>query len=249
MSVLPVQIIPPTFADGYCPPSVQQFANDLQSGSRLSSSISLDKVILSDTPPTDHTKLWFKTLGGAPFPFPAIPLYSWHTSLAAWVAAHYRLPGQHTWEDFDTAADIDTYDGGATGVVSPTGGPFWVIDPAYDGRSPMSPGVIPTANPAKTLGYKEDFGEGAHTQTGEETGPHTHPLDGDAQIKNNGALKTVIPGSGGAGIQIGLTGTAQPTDITVAPNTYVATQQAMPIIHPVRGMSCIMRTGRLYYLG
>lgn len=248
MPVLPVQIIPPTFPDGYCPPTVQQFANDLQSGSRLSSSITLDKVIISDSPPSDHTKLWFKTSAGAPFTYPSIPLYFWHLSLAAWVAAHYRQPGQHTWEEFAAAGDIDAYDGGAAGAVTATSGPFWAIDTAYDGRSPMSPGVIAASNPAKTLGYGEDFGEGAHAMTAQEVAAHTHPLTGDAQIVNGDNLKTVLTGSGGAGLMVGLTGTAQP-DISILNNKFTTTQQAMPVVHPVRGMSCIVRTARLFYVG
>jgi hypothetical protein len=48
---------------------------------------------------------------------------------------------------------------------------------------------------------------------------------------------------------LGLTGLAQPTDISIIANTYVTSQQEMLMVHPVRGMSCIKRTGRIYYVG
>src|SRR5262245_27152008 len=118
MAVLPVQIIPPAFPDGYCPPNAQIFANDLLARARLSSSITLDKVVISDTAPTDHTKLWFKTLNGAPFAYPSIPLYYWHQSLTTWVAAHPDSPGKHHWEEFDAASDVDTFEGGTAGAVT-----------------------------------------------------------------------------------------------------------------------------------
>ena len=148
--ILPVQFIAPTFAEGYCPPTLQQFANDYAAGLQLTSSLSLDTVIVSDTAPTDHSKLWFKTLSGAPFTYPSIPLYKWHTVFAVWVAAHYRIPGAHDWEEFDQESDIWSFEGGDgsdPGTVAPTAttGSFWEVDPAYDGRSPMSPGTARTS--------------------------------------------------------------------------------------------------------
>ena len=251
MPVLPVQIIAPTFADGYCPPTAQQFANDLLSGAQLSSSLTLDKVLVQDSAPSDHTKLWFKTVGGTyPFPYPNIPLYYWHTGLAMWVARHPADEFTHRWEEFANAADIDTYEGGEVGAINPNGttGPFWAIDPAYNGRSPMSPGAISGSSPAKTLGYREDYGSGSHTQGAEEVGPHVHPLNADPSIESGDNIKVVSSGSGGTGLLIGGSGAAS-TDLSVLTNKYSATQQAMPVVHPVRGMSCVVRTARIWYRG
>lgn len=253
MAVLPVQLIAPTFPEGYCPANIQQFANDLQSGTQLSSPITLDTVIISDTAPDDHSKLWFKTSGGAPFTYPSIPLYFWHPVLGAWVAAHKDEPGDQKWQEFTQESDIWSYQGGdgsnpAVSVPTASTGSFWEVDPRYNGRSPMSPGSIPDANPAKTLGYGENFGEGAHLQDREEVGPHDHPLTADSSIVDGNEIKMVNSGTGSAGIMIGLTGPPS-TNLSVEDNEFTTSQQKMPVISPVRGQSCIIRTARLYYVG
>lgn len=249
--ILPVSIIPPEFAEGYCPASIQAFANDLLNGATLQGDATLDTTVISETAPANHTKLWFK-LDGSLNPFAiagGIPLFKWSNTLGTWVARHPALPGTHRWEEFTAPGDIDTYEGGTAGAVTDTTGPFWEIDTDYNGRSPMSPGAIPTANPAKTLGYGENYGEGAHTQLGQEVGTHTHPLAADADITNtDGTIDFVQTGSPGPGIMKGLTGTAV-TPLSVQNNTYTTTQQAMPVLHPIRGMSAIRRTTRLYFVG
>lgn len=253
--ILPVQFIGPTFPDGYCPANIQQYSNDYTAGLQLSSTFTLDTIVVSDTAPADTTKLWFKTLNGAPFSLPTpLPLYKWHQVLATWVAAHRDPEGWNSWQVVETEADIWSLEGGdgsnpATTPPTATTGSFWQLDPRLSGRSPMSPGAIPSANPAKTLGYKEAFGEGAHLMTAQEIGPHTHPLNADASIKNGDNIKVVTSGSGTAGLLIGASGSATTPDLSVQNPTYTAGQQSMPVVHPVYGMACLIRTARLYYVG
>lgn len=255
MAVLPVKLIAPTFPEGYCPPNAQQFANDLLDGAIISSSLALESILIQDTPPGDHSKLWFKTSAGAPYAYPTIPIYFWHPGLVQWVARHPDSPGDQKWQEFANEAAIWSYQGGDgqdPSIFTPTlvAGTFWEVDPRYLGRSPMSPGAIAGSNPAKTLGYQENFGEGAHTQGVEEVGPHTHPLNSESSIENaDGSIKVVPSGSGAdTGLLIGGSGVAV-TALSVLANAYVATQQAGNVTHPVRGQSCIRRTGRIWYLG
>ena len=250
MAVLPVQLIPPTFPEGYCPPSLQQFANDLQSGTQLSSGISLDTLVISDTAPADHSKAWFKTVGG--IVTAASKLFVWSTALSLWVAPNPEqdLSARRLWAGAlgAGAGNLDEYDGGSTAAVGPATGPMWEEDPTFVGRSPMHPGIIPTANPAKTLTVGEDYGEGAHLMTAQEVAPHNHALSADASITNvNGSIKTVTTGAGGPGLAIGLTAPPS-TDLAVVPNAFTTTQQAMPVIHPVRGIYVIRRTARIFYV-
>lgn len=256
MAVLPVQIIAPTFPDGYCPADSQQFANDLLSGAQLSSSVTLDTVVRSVSAPSDHTKLWFKLDGaGVPYQYPPLPLYSWEPSLGVWVARHPFAPGKHLWEIVASEAAIWSLDGGSgadpsTTPPTATTGAFWKIEPLLAGRSPMSPGAIAQSNPAKTLGYAEAFGEGAHLQMEPEVGPHDHSLAAGASITDSGTIKVVTSGGGSAqGLLIGGSGNAD-TPVAVQPNEYdSAGQQAFNIVHPVYGMASIVRTARIWYLG
>lgn len=167
----------------------------------------------------------------------------WYRFEGQWITNHEYLPGRHTWEEFAVESEIWSFDGGdgndpTTSPPTSTAGAMWMLDTAYNGRSPMSPGVIVGANPAKTLGYGENFGEGAHLQTVEEVGPHVHPIN-PSQI-------VASPSSGPSqGLLFGGTGDVL-TPLTVAQNVYAAGQQAGNVTHPVRGMACIVRTNRIF---
>jgi hypothetical protein len=103
----------------------------------------------------------------------------------------------------------------------------------------MGAGVILGANPAKTLAVGEAFGEGAHTQLADEVGPHTHEPSPKIMASSPGSASV-------SGIINGGTGNAMP-DLAVLANTYATTQQAMPVVHPVRGRHFIKRTARRFY--
>lgn len=253
MALLPVQLVPPTLADGYCPGSLQEFTNDIISGTTIQSSISTDNIVISDTAPTDTTKIWFKTVGG--LPTDPNQFYAWNPSLGQWVKANPAAPSGFERRLFVGTApggDLDTYDGGAAGAVGDASGPMWEIDTDFAGRSPMAPGAIPTANPAKTLSVGENYGEGAHLQTVEEVGPHAHEEGIYVRTSTTGYWN---PANGSTPAANG--DTAQDTALVLdrnfpwtADNTYAAAgQQTMPIIHPVRGAWIIKRTARIYYLG
>lgn len=119
---------------------------------------------------------------------------------------------------------------------------MWEVDHNYDGRSPMSPGLIPQSSPAKTLAPQENYGDGSHVQTVSEMASHAHGPDPD---KADGFLGHTLPGkpatynvlAGGDTISQPLTGYAGGigTPSVVTPTTTT---------HPVRGMYAIRRTSR-----
>lgn len=251
MAVLPVQIIPPTFVEGYCPASLQQFANDLQSGSQLSTSLSTDTLEIGDTAPTDTSKAWIKTVGGVVTA--ATGLFVWNAALALWVWPNTEqdASARRLWVGAlgAGAGGLDLYDGGSAGAVGAATGPMWEQDTDFVGRSPMGPGAIPTANPAKVLAVGENYGEGAHLMTDQEVAAHDHPLATDADITNaDGTIDVVTTGAGGPGLAKGLTAPAV-TPLSVQPNTFTTVQQTMPVIHPVRGCYLVKRTARIFYVG
>lgn len=143
-------------------------------------------------------------------------------------------------------ADVPTIMGGTAGVATAYTGPFWEIDHDFDGRSPMGPGAIPTANPAKTLAVEEDYGEGAHTMTELELAPHDHP----PRTGFGAYAGFVEPGqsssyeiTGGSEIErMGSTGEAGGEED--ADDNLVA--QPMPVIHPVKGIWVLKPTARIW---
>ena len=95
----------------------------------------------------------------------------WQTPNSTW------LPGNHRWEEFAAEADIWSFDGGdgSNPAINPPtaiSGAMWELDTNYNGRSPMSPGIIASSVPAKTLGYGENFGVGTYKQIGSDVAAH-----------------------------------------------------------------------------
>jgi hypothetical protein len=190
----------------------------------------------SDTPSVENQGFpWFRTTDGR-----------WYFFSGSWKSpVNYSTYERRLFVGSTT--DLLTYDGGAAGTVTATTGPMWEVDTDFAGRSPMAPGDIPSANPAKTLAVGENYGEGAHTMTEEELAPHDHaPRDGFAAYA--GFVDVGQPSSyeidGGSEIErMGATGEGGGEDD--GSGNLVA--QPMPVIHPVRGCYIIKWTGRQFY--
>lgn len=234
MANILLPILPGTLPQGYCFTSWQQTLVDFSNHQQAVLANGMAFYNYGSTAPAPEFQIypWLNTND-----------MRWYRFSGQWITNHEFLPGRHTWEEFVTEADIWSFDGGdgsdpSTSPPTATAGAMWQLDTAYDGRSPMSPGVIVGSNPAKTLGYGEDFGEGAHLQDREEVGPHVHPLTPRDQMEDTG-------GGNIDGITVSGTGPSIGT-LSAGQNTYASTQQAMNVTHPVRGMCCIVRTGRIY---
>lgn len=244
MSTVLVQATPGTFPEGFCPTgptALQQLYNEIIA--RTVFSLAADKAFYNygDTAPSPENRVfpWFRTVDLKWYDYVA-------TGLGLWVAK-YHVPAQDgptLWWDASEAL-LWAYDGGdgvdpSTTPPTVTTGSFWQRNTLYDGRSPMGIGSIPNANPAKSLAVGEAYGEGAHTQSVEEVGPHVHPLVPRDQMEPSG-------GGDIDGIYVGGTGSPSIGTLSAGPNVYAATQQAMPVIHPVLGMIAAKRTIRAYW--
>lgn len=209
----------------------------------------LTGIIASETEPDpeDRDKLWVKLDGSGR------PVGHYFYGSGAWVwpvdddINKYTEGERMPW--LGDPSDIPLIWGGEAGVATLTTGPFWVIDTAFAGRSPMGVGSIPDANPAKALSSGEEYGEGSHLMTDQEVAAHTHPLQADSSITNaDGTIDVVNSGVGANGLMMGNTGPAEQS-LSVEQNEYTADQETMPVIHPVLGVYFLKRTIRKYLRG
>lgn len=198
-------------------------------------------------------------------PAPEYQTYPWlRTTDMRWYefVGVWRSPNNYS--PFDrrlfpgTLVELETYDGGTAGTVSPTSGPMWIEDTDFQGRSPMGPGAISGADPAKTLAAAEAYGAGSHALTEAEggVGVHTHAfgkyLSGAAGINYVGSF--TVPSYTGAVVQ-GLgsaTGPDTTANLFTLPSgsgaTGVPTPTAFSVVHPVRGCYVVKPSGRQFFV-
>lgn len=238
-------LIMPAVPEGFCetlgPDWIQSLFNLIAQGNAiLSSAAGAGTIILNQegTPGVDQRNfLWRKPTKGN-------LIFQWIT--AAWVCPHPYAPNDPVasmWVEA-TPAEIWAFDGGDGSdpdVVIPTAGvgAMWKVDHAYDGRSPMGVGAIPGSDPAISIAKGQNLGEGSHVQTIAEMPAHTHgPKESDA----DGILGHAIAGAPATYNVLGGGDTiSSPTTGTTGGGT------AFGIVHSVRGMYRIIRTGRQYY--
>lgn len=239
-------IVPPTVPEGFCNTLTEDWVQQIVNLMSQSVAIFADVgtiVLKQEAQPNANQReyLWYKPSTGI--------TYYWDTGTSAWISPHLDEPGSDVrrwWAG--TLLALESYDGGSPGAVGANAGPMWEEDTTMRGRSPMGPGAIPDSNPAKTLAVGEAYGKGAELFTGQQVPPHTHPLTADASIVDGDQIKVVNTGSGGPGLQIGLTGTAS-SNLAVANNEFTGSQEASPVVHPVLGLYAIKRTARINYVG
>ena len=168
----------------------------------------------------------------------------WYTFSGEWISKH---PWQQAtsaglrleWEGIE--ADLGLFDGGDADPASDRSGPMWEIDHAYDGRSSMGVGAVPSSTPAKNLALSEDYGTGTHLQIATEVAPHTHVLtiNGQALGGTGQPPKVVVDDDVAVSATDANGGTAEQNN--------VGTQTEIPLVHPVRGCYKIKRSARIYY--
>lgn len=237
-------IIPPIAPEGFCQTLTSDWINQILAlmGQSVAVFQDVGTIVLNQesTPsPEQINYLWYKPSTGL----------TYYYSSGAWISPHKYGPNDPVasmWVEA-TPAQIWAFDGGDgsdPGVVAPVlnAGAMWIIDPNYAGRSPMGVGTIPDSG-GLTIGVGGNLGKGAELQTSEQVGPHIHTMNPDDI--------SVTPGSGSAtGFQYAPAATGDPHSPLVANvNTYAAGQQAMPVLHPVRGSYRIIRSARVNYKG
>lgn len=270
MSNILLPILPGQLADGFCFVSWQQVLNDFSNAQQALLVNGRSFYNYGDTKPAPEYQAypWLRSID-----------MRWYRFDGVWISNNWRLENEHHWEEFGAESDVWSWDGGdgtdprATiggaanpAYVPPTdrSGAMWMVDHNYDGRSPMSPGAIPTtdATASKTLTPEENYGDGWHrlTEAQGAVGAHQHfygvadpTASAAAFAKAPGAAVTVPAYSaryigGNAALPLSET-TADmqtlPSGVGGAGNT---NPDPTSIVHPVRGMFCLIRTARKYYV-
>lgn len=221
--LLPIQ--PGTLPPGTCYPSNPQDLLNLFSANQNAVLNGTAFYNFGDTKPDPSLNAypWFRTIDSR-----------WYYFSGDWISSS-NLNANERRIFVGTPTDLITYDGGDNGAPSDRSGPMWVIDNAFDGRSPMGIGAIASSTPAKTLGLLESYGEGNHQliqaelpDCAFETNQTFMPVTLDINEGQEFA-------SGGSGARRQLVVTSGGSD---TPHQTV---------HPVYGVQIIMPSGRLYY--
>jgi hypothetical protein len=241
-----IRLVPPSLPIGFCPVTEQERATlyfQLAQAQLLVNNVSSFYNYGSTVPDINNRNFpWIRNAGDA---FDDV----YNFLMGYWLAVYKSAPAGPNgirWGYEGTEASLLTFDGGENAPTTLTTGPFWEIDANYNGRSPMGPGDIPGASPSYSLGVGVVYGAGSQQLTSQQVPPHTHPLATDSAIMNpDGTVKVVRTGVGGEGLFIGGSGPAT-APLSVEENEFTTTQENAPIIHPVRGLYQIKRTGRLF---
>ena len=234
-------IIAPTLPEGFCPATWQELVNEAVGKAVAQFDGSGFTVIINqEAVPavTDQDKLWRRPSEGNR------GLYQF--SGGAWVVIHpYPANGiAGLWVEA-TPAQVWAFDGGdgtdpSVNPPSANNGAMWILDPNYDGRSPMGVGNIPTATPAKVLAVGENYGVGSHTLDLTEIPSHSHVMTWDQQDTSGGDQpNTLYNGTDHGGI----------SDAIIKDTSTVGGGLAHNNIHPVRGQYYIVRSARINYVG
>lgn len=239
MATVLLKLLPGSLPAGYCYPSNPQTLNvDMFNIASAVFPDTFGVVNFGDTKPSpENSKFpWIRTVAGAPV-WPTV----WVFYNGVWVARHPDDPGSIVRRWVTDISGLPTYDGGdanpADGFAS---GAMWLEDTDFQGRSPMHPGAIAGAVPAKTLAASESYGEGSHQLVLTELPSYKFKISGflnNVPVTSAGETRFTFGGPPGAtGISPGV-GTVDSTGSDAPHNT----------VHPVRGLYCIKRSTRIFY--
>jgi hypothetical protein len=188
-------------------------------------------VHIGEAPPTDLTKIWFKTISGVPD-----RMYGFASGV--WLAKHAFPTGFTVLAPAGTSlADINTLDGGEIGAVTPFTGPMWEEDTDFRAMFPIGPGTFPSGT---AINEGDTGGEEKHSLTVPEIPAHSHVLlvsqsetqGGDTVLRLRPNINEEQSDANSAD-----TGGDPTTGIVVPHNT----------IPPYRARYFIKRTGRTHY--
>lgn len=173
------KLIPPTFKAGYCPSSLQQFANDLFSGAQVTVLVNTGNFQFNygSTTPSPENRI---------YPWLHVPSGRWYTfQFGLWVSpmdGASREPSfRKMW--FPAAGTPESnlwgLDGGdgtdpATNAPTAISGAAWQVDTVLSGRIPIGVGTVAGSDPAVTLAVRDTDGDAQFTQTSAQVPPHKH---------------------------------------------------------------------------
>lgn len=223
----PVTLVPGTLPYD-CYPALPQTLN-IDIVTRIVASISeaFPGIVVGNTEPDPQyrDRVWFNTISTR-----------WYYYINGMWQRVYDVAASSSerrlWVGLET--DLDTYDGGSSGAVGSSTGPLWEVDHNFDGRFPIAPGLVPTYTPPLTVAVGDTGGEGQHSLTADENGPHTHVT----KLPRDGAAPDMLESTAIATHDqtVTLPWTSESSGLGTAHNN----------LPPYRGVFLIKRTARVY---
>jgi len=145
------------FPPGYCPSSQQQFANDIAAALEVFLPNDFGFIVISSSQPTveQRSRIWAKVDASTGV---IVGFYTWNLIVGAWVKNHWGAgvaPTNLRQIYVGSALSLETFDGGQSGTVSQSTGPFWQIDSAFSDKWPLGVGAL-IAAPLATLSVFDD---------------------------------------------------------------------------------------------
>lgn len=227
-------VIPPSLPAGYCFTTWQQLAIDIVGGALVQfESPGFTTIASSATTPaaSDRDKVWFN-LNDQKF-------YAWVAAVGAWVRKHEEAAGGQARRIFiGSLTDLQTYDGGAVGVVGDASGPMWVEDTTFRTRFPLGAGTWPIQT--TTVPVTGTGGEERHTLITAEIPAHTHAASMPDGEEAYWGYKS------GAGGPWGSTGGSDTIKVNPPDIATIGGGGAHDIIPPYIGVYFIKRSARIY---
>lgn len=257
------RLIPPSFRAGYCPASLQQFANDLINGTQVTFLIQSGNFFYNygSTTPLPENRI---------YPWLHLPSGLWYTfQFGLWTSPMDPSSREPTfrkmWKpDAGTPESalwaLDGGDGVDPSITAPTSttGAMWEVDHDFDGRFPIGIGLVPGSDPAVTTVAADTGGAAQVMQSADQLIPHQHIVPACANVTN-----TTDPAPTGSPVTvqygIGKTqGTGEVVDDSASqyerafpltsetPDTDNVTQTPLPTLPPYRAIYWIKPTIRQY---
>jgi hypothetical protein len=151
MADIPLRITPPSLPYGYCMPgTVQGFVSDIFTGAFAWLPDDLGQIVIGPNTPTveERGRIWFKTETTYSS---IVGIFLWSPIYGIWISNHWQYKGgvspYYERRIFvGTKTQLELYDGGEPGTVSPCTGPFWEEDTLMRDTFPL--GVAATGVPA-----------------------------------------------------------------------------------------------------
>lgn len=145
------------FPIGYCPATQQQFADDIAAALEVFFPGEFALTIKSSSQPTveQRSMTWNKVDASTG---QSVGYFEWNIVVGQWTKNHWPggvIPTYERRVFVGTLTQLETYDGGESGTVSQSTGPFWQRDTAFSDLWPLGVGTL-IAAPLTTLAVFDD---------------------------------------------------------------------------------------------
>ena len=185
----------PTIPEGFCLTSIQQLMNMIAQDFNWAITGNVGFHV-GDSPPSDITQLWFRTISGYPD-----DLFMWVPAVGMWLSVYKSFSNDSRWVVMWDGIESDLWsvdggDGVDPSAVAPTltTGSFWEVVDSLAGRFPLGPGNLSTSGTA--VGQGDSGVSDQVTLNTPQLPPHRHNIgiEGTGNVTDGaaGTLRTAM---------------------------------------------------------